>query len=145
MGVVYSDDVRDHLPFCFSAAPRVVDGDTIECEGMRLRLDGFDTPETKPEHSQCDAIELPVGNSAACALQNLIRSSPWTVQKVSKTGGHNRWLVRLSIDGADVKHAMIGTRLAKPTAIPSDDVDWCSEIELERLSEIRIACDVPVP
>ena len=50
----------------------VVDGDTIRLQGERIRLTGYDTPETF--RAQCDA-ELQRGNAATARLRALLQQA----------------------------------------------------------------------
>ena len=65
----------DSLSFAASAETlsgpaRVVDGDTIELEGERIRLHGIDAPEGRQSCS-VDGTEYPCGNMATAHLVNL--------------------------------------------------------------------------
>ena len=52
---------------------RIIDGDTIELNGERIRFSGIDTPETKPKQiCTLDNIEIFCGNLAAIVLKEKI-------------------------------------------------------------------------
>jgi len=52
-----------------AAALRVIDGDTVEFQGLSYRLAGYDTPEVG--HAKCEA-EKALGNRATARLQAMI-------------------------------------------------------------------------
>lgn len=52
---------------------RVIDGDTIEIAGVRIRLEGIDAPETGQTCSKADGTSWSCGNAAAAALERMVR------------------------------------------------------------------------
>lgn len=63
----------------FAGTASVIDGDTIEIHGKRIRLDGFDTPE---RGAMCDKIN--VYQKAALALSDFIGEQTVTCEIVGK-------------------------------------------------------------
>ena len=52
---------------------RIIDGDTIELNGEKIRFSGIDTPETKPKQiCTLDNIEIFCGNLASIVLKEKI-------------------------------------------------------------------------
>lgn len=89
----------------------VIDGDTILFQRSRVRLLGFDTPETY--QPRCE-YELAIGLKATSALESLLRS-PHRVDLTIQPGldRYGRHLGRLFFDGVDVGTILINNGLAR--------------------------------
>jgi endonuclease YncB( thermonuclease family) len=90
----------------------VVDGDTIDVQGDRFRLVGFDTPETY--RPKCD-FELALGRAATSRLWDLLGG----VQRVDLIvlpgrDKYDRGLARLIVQQVDVADTLVSERLARP-------------------------------
>jgi endonuclease YncB( thermonuclease family) len=101
----------------------VIDGDTIEVVGKRIRLVGFDAPELG-DHARC-GLERMLAARAASRLRQMIQVSndidlqivecscrPGTASTMACNYG--RACGYLTIDGQDVGDALIGEQLAHP-------------------------------
>lgn len=90
----------------------VIDGDTIDADGQRFRLVGYDTPEI---YSPKCAFELELGTAAAERLERLIDSGQLVELKVvAGHDPHDRNLGKLLIDRRDVGDVLISEHLARP-------------------------------
>ena len=100
----------------------VVDGDTIDADGERVRLIGYDTPETY--QAQC-AYERALGDAATARLRELI-AFPAVVELVLQPGRdrYGRLLGRLLVNGRDVGTTLIGEGLARAYSGGRRD-GWC--------------------
>lgn len=89
----------------------VIDGDTIDLDGERFRLVGFDTPETYSP--QCD-YELALGNEATRRLRELVASGE-LLDLIVLPGRdrYDRGLARLYVGRADVADILISDGLAR--------------------------------
>jgi len=87
-----------------AGAARVVDGDTLEVRGEKLRLQGIDAPEMA---QTCDAKGRPVpcGKLAAAHLDELIGSRPLSCAVEGKDR-YGRGLARCRAGDRDVAEAM---------------------------------------
>lgn len=100
----------------------VIDGDTIDVNGERYRLVGFDTPETY--RAACDA-ERQLGDQATGRLRNLVQSADEiTLAAEDHRDKYGRGLGILSVDGRDVGAILISEGLARLFTSGSRQ-PWC--------------------
>ncbi|MEQ1440311.1 thermonuclease family protein [Fontimonas sp. SYSU GA230001] len=85
----------------------VIDGDTIEIHGRRIRLHGIDAPEAGQTcRRQSDGQVWPCGRRAAQALQALLGRR--TVECIpGKTDRYGRLNARCSVGGVDIEAWMV--------------------------------------
>lgn len=100
----------------------VIDGDTIERNGVRYRLLGFDTPETY--FARCQ-VEYEKGIAAKLRLQELISSGSVRLVETRRSDRYGRVLAQLFVDGEDVGRMLISEGLARPYDGRSIRKRWC--------------------
>lgn len=101
---------------------RVIDGDTVEVAGERLRLKGWDTPEIFG--SQKCAAEKELGERARRRGNELIRSA--TEFRFSRQGSDGRTVSRWKLDGRDYGAALASDGLARRWMFGRQPKpDWC--------------------
>lgn len=107
--VLPSLSLSEEIP---SSMVYVVDGDTIDVAGTRIRLIGYDTPETY--RAKCD-LERDQGEQATLFLDALIHGqSVVDVYLLPRPDRYGRSLGRLFVGGIDVADTLISARLARP-------------------------------
>jgi len=87
----------------------VIDGDTFDLNGTRIRVAGIDAPETHP--ARCPE-EAALGAAATRKLAELLRGRPLWVSGL-KTDRYGRAVAIVRVGGEDVADAMIGAGLAR--------------------------------
>lgn len=102
----------------------VADGDTIRVDGRRVRLLGFDAPETGPDTARCDA-EVERGKLAATRLAQIISSGNLDIEYRRRLDRYKRRLARLTVDGENVGAILIRERLAVRYFGRGPKMDWC--------------------
>ncbi|ETX12730.1 hypothetical protein OCH239_17440 [Roseivivax halodurans JCM 10272] len=94
-----------------AAALRVIDGDTVEFQGLNYRLTGYDTPEVR--NAACE-IEKALGNRATARLQAMIdAASSMELRVKAGRDRYGRGLGSLLVDGQDVGDVLIAESLAR--------------------------------
>jgi len=87
----------------------VIDGDTFDLNGTRIRVAGIDAPET---HSSRCPREAQLGAAAAQKLAELLRGRPLWISGL-KTDRWGRAVAYVRVKGEDVADAMISAGLAR--------------------------------
>jgi endonuclease YncB( thermonuclease family) len=81
--------------------PSVIDGDTIEIHGKRIRLFGIDAPEDGQQCSRPDGNRWRCGQHAALALQDHIGRRPVTCEQCD-IDRYGRIVARCTLAGEDM-------------------------------------------
>jgi endonuclease YncB( thermonuclease family) len=79
----------------------VIDGDTIDVHGERIRILDIDAPESRQSCTAADGSEWRCGQKAALALSDWIGARPVTCES-DKLDRYGRHLARCTVAGADL-------------------------------------------
>ena len=90
-------------------AIKVIDGDTFDINGTRVRVAGIDAPERHP--ARCPQ-EAQLGAAAAQKLAELLRGGPLWISG-NQTDRYGRSVRTVRVGGEDVADAMISSGLAR--------------------------------
>ena len=93
------------LPDTITGFPRVIDGDTLNIEGKRIRFHAIDAPESTQTCFQ-DKIPLPCGNIATRALEKKIGSRKVSCEK-KKHDRYGRIIAACTVDSEDIEAWMV--------------------------------------
>ena len=100
----------------------IVDGDTLWLDGNNVRLQDFDTPESRT--NICGGfVEIDLAHAATDRLQELLNSNVWTIETFGIDGTGERRLATIRIDGVDVGDILIADKLARRW--PDGEEFWC--------------------
>jgi hypothetical protein len=99
----------------------VIDGDTFDYAGERIRIVGIDAPETHP--SRC-AYEAELGARATRRLGELLRAGQFELRAAGRDeDAYGRKLRRVYRDGESIGAVLISEGLARPYA--NGRRPWC--------------------
>ena len=89
----------------------VIDGDTVEIRGVRIRLFGVDAPENQQTCLDDDGKQYRCGQKAALALSEFIASRPVSCAP-QDTDRYGRTVSMCSVAGADLADWLVRAGLA---------------------------------
>ena len=90
--------------------PRVIDGDTIEVSGQKVRLHGVDAPESR-QTCQKGGVEWLCGQEASKAMRTIVGRSEVACEAID-TDRYGRIVGRCVADGHDIGEALVSQGLA---------------------------------
>ena len=99
----------------FRGRPRVIDGDTLEIRGERIRLFAIDAPELGQPWWDSEGREEDAGRSARDALIALVEGKRLAVN-VLREDQYRRSIAVVKVDGRDIARSMVsqGWAFASP-------------------------------
>ena len=84
---------------------RIIDGDTIDIGGQRIRLNGIDAPESR-QTCIADGVTWPCGQHATTALTEFIGGAPVSCQEQG-TDRYGRMIGKCSVQGEGIEAWMV--------------------------------------
>ena len=91
--------------------PRVLDGDTIDIRGQRIRLHGIDAPEADQTCLDANRLRYPCGAIATRALSAIISRN--TIRCVTRdTDRYGRSIAQCFVNGTDIGATLVRTGMA---------------------------------
>jgi endonuclease YncB( thermonuclease family) len=79
----------------------VIDGDTLDIHGQRIRILDIDAPESRQPCTRPDGVEWRCGQQAALALADWIGARP-VICETDKLDRYKRHLARCTVGGEDL-------------------------------------------
>ncbi|MGI9489214.1 MAG: thermonuclease family protein [Geminicoccaceae bacterium] len=95
----------------YQGQTRVIDGDTLEIRGERIRLFGVDTPELGQPWWDGDGREQDAGLSSKEALSELVEGKRLAVN-VLREDQYRRSVAIVKVDGRDIARLLVSQGLA---------------------------------
>lgn len=102
---------QDDQPAIISGLGRVVDGDTLDVGGMRVRLEGIDAPELAQTCQTATGGTWACGKAAAAMLRKLAEYQEVACDRTG-TDRYNRTLATCFVDGINIEEVMVRAGLA---------------------------------
>lgn len=91
-------------------AARVIDGDTLDIQGNRIRIHGIDTPESRQTCLR-GSITWLCGQEASALLRELTKNTQTKCERID-TDRYNRIVGKCFADGKDVGEEMVRSGMA---------------------------------
>ena len=100
----------------------VVDGDTFWLNGVKIRMEGYDTPE--PQTGICGGEQEKKLAARATARLIELMNTGYTIEFAGKKGSFQREIATVRVGGVDVGEILIGEGLARKW--PDGHEFWCN-------------------
>ncbi|KQV83534.1 succinoglycan biosynthesis protein [Rhizobium sp. Root1220] len=114
---------------------RVIDGDTIDLDGVRYRLHGIDAPEAGQTCKSPDGSEWACGQAAIHKMESLVLGHDVSCKPREKDM-YARWIASCVADGVDVNGEMVASGLA--WAFRRYSVDYVAAEEVAHASHVGV-------
>jgi len=106
IAVVFAAPVWATVPDVISGPARVIDGDTFEIAGLRVRVQGIDTPERGEQCRTMSGIDWACGAHATQVARSLIAGRQVVCHDLGERS-HDRVIARCLVDGSDFAELML--------------------------------------
>ncbi|TAJ37295.1 MAG: thermonuclease family protein [Reyranella sp.] len=113
----------------------VIDGDTIEVHGTRIRLHGIDAPESRQECRRPDGTTWRCGQQAALALSDHIGRRPVTCKPLDRDR-YGRVIASCSLSSGDLNRWMVANGWA--VSYRRYSLDYVADEEKARQARLGI-------
>lgn len=90
----------------FTGAARIIDGDTVEIEGRKVRLYGIDAPELHQKCLTMSGLVVPCGKIAKQIINDIIGKSLLHCEKIG-TDRYRRTIARCKANNMDIGREMV--------------------------------------
>jgi endonuclease YncB( thermonuclease family) len=104
------------VPAQFSGTPKILDGDTVQFDSVKLHMDGMDAPQIDQVCLDNSGARWKCGVAAREQLKSRAVGKPWLC-KPTRKDAYGRLLAVCQIDGEDIAREMVedGWALASTT------------------------------
>ncbi len=92
---------------CLAANIKVVDGDSLEIDGVRIRLDGIDAPEFFQTCEDINSQEYECGQESTAYLKNLIAENEVHCNCEQQPDKYQRQICECFIDNLSLNKEMV--------------------------------------
>jgi endonuclease YncB( thermonuclease family) len=123
------------FPVASTAATRVVDGDTLDVDGVRYRLHGVDAPEAGQRCAARGGGSWPCGAVAIKAMRELLGDGD-PVCEQEGDGGYGRTLAVCRVNGLDVGRRMVEEGMA--FAFRKYSLDYVADEDAARAAGVGV-------
>ena len=134
--IVALSTVELHAAERLSGKPRIIDGDTIEVSGTRIRLEGIDAPERGQECS--DRLQQPYdcGANAVRTLVDLTKGQTVTCEAIGKDRYRRTLAICRLTNGLDINAELV--RTGRAVAFRRYSTRYVAEEDQARMAKLGL-------